>query len=609
MKKHKLTDSSSFHKKPLALAVLVALQGAALPEAFADCPPPPVGPEFQVNTTTANDQEAPATAMDAQGNFVVVWQSNRQEGDDVFLRWGIYAQRYNAAGEPQKSGDPPTDCEFQVNTYTTSDQAAPAVAMDAASDFVVVWQSKGQDGSDYGVYAQRYNAAGVRQGSEFRVNTTTDDDQKAPAVAMDAAGDFVVTWESKGQDGSDYGVYAQRYNAAGEPQGSGDPPQFEFKVNTTTQRDQINPAVAMDANGNFVVVWLNEVESGSYRIHAQFYNAEGNPQGPELQVTDSFLADNLHRPAVAMDAAGNNFVVAWERFSTAISSSATYARLYTFINGLPQAQGSEFQVSISGGSSSSPAVAMDTSGNFVVNWLKTIASKGLDIYARRYDKNGHALDTPEFRVNTYPAGVSPDWHSTAVAMNSPSNFKIVWQSYDGKGTGIAGQRYALACRCPGPAFTNPPPEIYKDGEKKPQYISTPSPTGQGPEGTFTFIAKFCNNDPDAKPLTDLVSRTVAPPTGGFSNHLLNRHYGPSQTATPHGDGDSPGEVGSVLDFPANNDPPLINGYNDHVLDVGECVDVKYEIGLQQRGRFSFYVDIYGDDATLPRSSVTGLPCP
>ena len=63
--------------------------------------------------------------------------------------------------------------EFLVNTFTTSYQSNSAVAIDADGDFVVTWHSDGQDGSGYGIYAQRYNASGVAQGSEFLVNTFT----------------------------------------------------------------------------------------------------------------------------------------------------------------------------------------------------------------------------------------------------------------------------------------------------------------------------------------------------------------------------------------------------------------------------------------------------
>ena len=104
--------------------------------------------------------------------------------------------------------------ETLVNTTTSSNQSAPSVAVDADGDFVVAWQSYGQEGSDYGVYAQRYDASGAAVGSEFRVNTITSNTQAAPSVAVDADGDFVVAWASSGQDGSSYGIYAQRYNVA-----------------------------------------------------------------------------------------------------------------------------------------------------------------------------------------------------------------------------------------------------------------------------------------------------------------------------------------------------------------------------------------------------------
>ena len=152
--------------------------------------------ETLVNTYTSNYQTSPSVAVDADGDFVVAWQSNAQDGDG----YGIYAQLYNELGVAVGS-------EFRVNTTTASNQSAPSVAVDADGDFVVAWVSSGQDGSGFGVYAQRYNASGAAVGSEFRVNTYTASTQSAPSVAVDADGDFVVAWQSSGQDGSSFGVY------------------------------------------------------------------------------------------------------------------------------------------------------------------------------------------------------------------------------------------------------------------------------------------------------------------------------------------------------------------------------------------------------------------
>ncbi|MGL4464002.1 MAG: putative Ig domain-containing protein, partial [Planctomycetia bacterium] len=50
----------------------------------------------------------------------------------------------------------PAGVEFHVNTFTTNLQGQPSVAIDADGDFVVAWTSFGQDGSNTGIYAQRY---------------------------------------------------------------------------------------------------------------------------------------------------------------------------------------------------------------------------------------------------------------------------------------------------------------------------------------------------------------------------------------------------------------------------------------------------------------------
>src|SRR5690606_9020679 len=150
--------------------------------------------------------------------------------------YGIYAQRYDSSGN--EVGE-----EFQVNTYTTKNQVLPSVAMDSDGDFVITWHSFGQDGAGYGIYARRYDRLGNATGSEFKVNTYTTNIQSNPDVAMDSDGDFVITWHSFGQDGSVYGVYAQRYDSLGNAVGE------EFRVNTYTTDHHLYPSVAMDSDG------------------------------------------------------------------------------------------------------------------------------------------------------------------------------------------------------------------------------------------------------------------------------------------------------------------------------------------------------------------------
>src|SRR6187401_1077363 len=75
---------------------------------------------------------------------------------------------------------PRVGSEFQVNTHTTDPQNNQSVAAGANGDFVVVWQSDGQDGSSDGVFARRFSSTGAPLGGEFQVNTHTDDYQGDP---------------------------------------------------------------------------------------------------------------------------------------------------------------------------------------------------------------------------------------------------------------------------------------------------------------------------------------------------------------------------------------------------------------------------------------------
>ena len=85
------------------------------------------------------------------------------------------------------------------------------MASDPLGNFVVVWASDTLDGSDKGIFGQRYLGSGVPVGPEFRVNTFTTNYQSQPSVAADPSGNFVVVWHSVNQDGSSMGVFGQRY--------------------------------------------------------------------------------------------------------------------------------------------------------------------------------------------------------------------------------------------------------------------------------------------------------------------------------------------------------------------------------------------------------------
>ncbi len=371
--------------------------------------------ELQVNTYTTYGQWLAAVAASSDGSFVVVWQSNLSDGSSYSVR----ARRFASGGAGV--GD-----DFQVNTYTSDFQGEPSVAVDADGDFVVVWRSDGSAGTDASlasVQGQRYASDGSAVGGEFQVNTYTSIRQLLPSVAMDADGDFVVVWESDGSFGTDNdgrSIQAQRYASDGFPVGG------EVQVNTYTTAWQGRASVAMDADGDFVVVWVSR-DGAVSDVKGQRYTSDGLPAGGEFQV-NTYATLFQDDPSVAMDADGD-FVAVWD----SSGSSGTDVH-FTSIQGQRYASdgstaGSEFQVNTyTTFLQTWPEVASDAAGNFVVVW-NSEGSPCRDVALRSVQAQRYAADgTPwggEYQVNTYTTGHQD---GVGVAMDSSGRFVMVWDS-------------------------------------------------------------------------------------------------------------------------------------------------------------------------------------
>lgn len=287
--------------------------------------------------------------------------------------------------------------EFRVNTWTDGNQQfhAPspeAVAMDADGDAVIVWASQNQEGNDWGVFAQRFAPDGSRVGSEFQVNRYTTGEQKNATVAIDADGDFVVTWSSFAQDGSNFGVYARLYNAAGTPRTG------EFRVNSTSEGYQRLSTVSMDAQGNFIIVWGQENAAAQTQIMGRMFDSDGVPRGNDFQINEP-TNEPLLQPHVASNPQGE-FVVAWER--GAQPTQDIYARTFA-ADGTPRS--GEFKVhEFSNGQQIRPTLAMSGSGQIVITWYNQITQDDAgaivprDAYMRRFTRDGVPL-APEMLVN------------------------------------------------------------------------------------------------------------------------------------------------------------------------------------------------------------------
>lgn len=404
--------------------------------------PIPLGGEFQVNTYTTQSQYRASVAADGQGSFAVVWESRGSFGDDSSER-SIQARRFASTGLP-------VSVEFQVNSYTSSYQAAPTIAADQKGDLAVLWHSAGSfatDNSESSIQLQRFDATDTAVGSELQVNAYTANLQWLPAVAVDGQGEFVVVWQSRGSYGNDrdWSIQGQRYSEAGSPIG------VQFQVNSYTSSHQDRAAVSSDSDGNFVVVWESlgspSTDASGWSVQGQRFHFDGAPNGDQFQV-NSYTYAHQKLPDVAVDIQGN-FVVVWESSASAgpdVDVSSIQGQRF---DSSGAAAGDQFQINdFAPGSQTWPAVAMDGLGRFVVVW-ESFGSPGSDasgrsIQAQLFDKSGDRLGG-QFQVNSYTSGNQsfPD-----VTLDAAGNIVVVWESAGSFGTdssslSVQGQRFVV----------------------------------------------------------------------------------------------------------------------------------------------------------------------
>lgn len=415
--------------KKVAVLTLMAIS-LPLAGALQAQEPDPLGDDFQVNSYTPGVQRKPSVAADAQGNFVVVWESRYSEGTDI-NQYSIQAQRFDASGTPLGG-------QFQVNSYWPDDQRYPAVAADSESNFVVVWQSNGSYGNDTSqdsIQAQRYDPTGTPVGGEFQVNTYWTNSQSNPAVAFDPEGNFIVVWGSLGSHGTDTdggSIQAQRYDSEGNSLGG------EFQINSYTPGSDNQPSVATDAQGNFIVAWWASGSSGTdplSSIQTQRFNSNGLPVGVQFQV-NSFTGGYQENPSVAMGAQGN-FVVVWESGGSYDLDTDRPIRAKAYdADGNPLGGFfSEFQVNTYGtGEQHGAAVVSDVQGNFVVTWTSD-GSYGTDTDNRSVQGQRIAADRSflggEFQVNSYTTSTQG---GARLAAGPGGNLVVVWYSGRSAGT-------------------------------------------------------------------------------------------------------------------------------------------------------------------------------
>jgi hypothetical protein len=248
----------------------------------------------------------------------------------------------------------------------------PQVALDAGGDALAVW--KGSDGSFFRVQARARSAAGVLGPLE----TLSAGGRSAfePQVAVDADGDALAVWRRRDGIGpcSNFGCFRIQARARSATGTLG-----AVQTLSPPDQDAIEPQVAVDADGDALVVWRRRdgvgpcSSLGCFRVQARARSAAGVLRPVQ---TLSAAGQDVFRAQVASDMEGDALAV-WERLdgglriqARARSAAGTLGPLQT--------------LSAAGQNALDPQVAIDADGDAVVVWrrLDEGAVPGVRVQAR-----------------------------------------------------------------------------------------------------------------------------------------------------------------------------------------------------------------------------------
>jgi hypothetical protein len=350
-----------------------------------------VGPEIAISSSPTGQKMDPSVALAPTGGaFVVAYESL----------------------------DPKPPVAIEVAEVSATDQvltklgpvtgASPSVSIDGFNRYMVAY-TKAVDSSNVDAFTRRALLTSF-DNSEAPIVAPGTTSQFGTATASSANGTSVVVWVN-GTAVFNHDILAQRYDKFGAPVG------HVIQVDAGAA-DSSEPTVAMDANGNFVVAWVDGRASGNQGdVRVRAFDATGNARTGALTVAGSPKSE--YDPDVA--ASNGSFVVSYTMDYSSTDQDVRAHRYTVTTHGVVGDAG-DFAVATSGQYEYAASVAMAPDGSFAIAYDAYSPSTGDDILLNRYSPTGAAIASGVVVAGSANTEQSPD-----IAMDNAGNAVIAYR--------------------------------------------------------------------------------------------------------------------------------------------------------------------------------------
>jgi hypothetical protein len=274
-------------------------------------------------------------------------------------------------------------------------------------------------------------------GGETLVNTNTPVNQNTPAIAVLANGGFVVTWsdaDPAGGDGNNSSIKMQLYDASGNRVGG------EVLVNTTTAGSQFGSDVTRLSDGSFVIAWTDGSGANGTGQDIRFRRFEAD--GTAIDPTDRVAvgAGNQQEPSVVA-LAGGGFAVGYNEFAGGFSRQDKLIRFDAAGTALDV---TAINIAVTADNEEEPDIAVLADGSMVAVYHNSVADH---IFMQRIAANG-SLIGGAFQISNNTGGaIGHDKPKVAALANG--GFVVTWEDDsdvlpDASGTAIHAQLFDAA---------------------------------------------------------------------------------------------------------------------------------------------------------------------
>ena len=331
---------------------------------------------------------SPRLGFDADGNALAIWTQSAAAGV-----LDVWSSRF----VPGSGWETPVPVETDPGEVLgTAD-----LAVHDSGDAVAVWEQV--DGTFVDVWSNHFEAGSGWSTAEIidEVDHLVDN----PRVAMDPDGNALAVWVQS--DGNPVEmIWGRRYSQAN---GWNEPP---FRISTSITSSGTEPRPAMDADGNAIVVWLQN--SGLDRgIYGSFYSAAGGWEDP-LPIKSAEVGQQLEQPGVAFDPDGSAFAI-WEH----PVNTGGAVTISVFASRFTPGAGWDTPEVVSHADAFYPKIAIDPSGHALAVWVELDVSlpinQGYSVWSNRYTA-GSGWTAAE-QVGSYGAPIGTFMPNLAVDRN------------------------------------------------------------------------------------------------------------------------------------------------------------------------------------------------